>query len=267
MTVLQPPSVPIFVAGTQGPQMAAALNALVRDPLTFLVAPPTARLRRTGAFNLRAGQHQYIPMDTADEDSASGWTAPAAVGGGGSTTLNGATIAGATTATLTSATGFVNGQIVRIESSGANVEYRQITISGSVITVPTLQLAHANGATVVQVTSDPSQYVIRAPGWYEITGTTSLSGTGAAGLEMSPGIGVNGNSQTGIGATAWEGTVPYPPTGVSTQPKTASSRWEVYCNLGDVVQLDLWYSTESAITAVDTTAGLECSMRLVWAGL
>lgn len=264
MTVLQPPAVPQFVAGTLVSQMAATFNANIRDPFTFLLDPPTARLRRTGALNLTEGRHQWIPWDTADEDSASGWTSPVA---GTATTLNGATIVGATSATLTSATGFATGQIVRIES-GANAEYRQITLSGTTITVAALNLAHASLSSVTVVSSDPSQYVVQAPGWYLVTFTISLSGTGAAAMVMTPSVAVNGASTTGIGTSGGQrGISQYPPTGASTQPKTTNPAYEVYCNVGDVIQGDLVFSTESAITAVDTTAGLQCSMELVQDGL
>ncbi len=261
---LQPPAVPVFVAGTVAADMPSTFNSLVRDPLAFLLDPPTARLRRTGALNAAENRHQYIPFDTADEDSAIGWTSPVA---GTATTLNGATIVGATTATLTSAAGFATGQIVRIES-GANAEYRSISLSGSVITVAALNFAHANLSTVTVVSSDPSRYVVQAPGWYLAEAKVSLSGTGAANLVLIPAVAVNGGSHTGLsGGAGWEGMESAVPTGASTQPKASTFAAEVYANVGDVIQLDLWYSTESAITAVDITAGWECAMRLVWMGL
>ena len=264
---LQPPAVPVFTPGTPAAQMAALFNAGIRDPLTFLLNPPIARLRRTGALNITEGRHQLVPFDIADEDTYSGWTSPVAVGGGGSTTLNGATIVGATTAVLTSATNFGNGDIVKIDT-GANAEYRAISISGTTITVPALDLAHSSGAAVVEVTSDPSSYIAPVPGWWDVTYTVSLSGTGAAGLAIAPAISVAGASQIGLsGGGGWEGTVPYPPTGGTTQFKAANGLSPVYANAGDTIALDLWFSTESAITAVDTTAGWECSMRLVWSGL
>jgi hypothetical protein len=265
VTTLQPPAVPAFTPGTPaGAQLVALLNAGIRDPFTFLLSPPRARLRRAGALNITEGRHQWIPWDTVDEDSAGGWTSGVA---GTATTLNGATIVGATTATLTSAAGFATGQIVRIET-GAQAEYRQITLAGSVITVAALNLAHASLSSVTVVSSDPSQYIAQAPGWYLATPTISISGTGAAGLVLTPSIAVNGASNTGIsGGAGWRGVDIYPPTGVSTQPKVSNTAYEIYCNVGDVVQVDLVFSTESAITAVDTTAGLQCALELVWAGL
>lgn len=261
MATLQPPVVPLF---TPGSSAAATLNASVRDPLTFLLDPPTARFRRVSALNVREGAHQWIPWDTVDEDSAAGWTSPVA---GTATTLNGATIVGATTATLTSAAGFATGQIVRFES-GANVEYRKISLSGSVITVPALNLAHANATAVTVVSSDPSQYVAQAPGWYLATLTVSVSGTGATGVVLTPSLAVNGASNTGVGTAGGQrGISSYPPIGASTQPKTSNPAYEVYANLGDVLQADLVYSAEGVITAVDITAGLQCSMELVHMGL
>jgi hypothetical protein len=191
MSVLQPPAVPLFVAGTTGPNMPATLNSLVRDPLTFLLAPPRARLRRAGALAVAEGVHQWIPWDTADEDPAGGWTI-----------------------------------------------------------------------------ADPTKYTAQAPGWYTAATTISISGTGAAGLVLTPSIAVNGASNTGVsGGAGQRGVDIYPPTGVATQPKVSNTLYEVYANLGDIIQLDLVYSVESAIVAVDTTAGLQCALELVWAGL
>jgi hypothetical protein len=254
----------MFVAGTPIPDMVDAFNTLIRDPLTYLLDPPTFRARRTGALNVTEGRHQFIPWDTVDEDSASGWTSPVA---GAATTLNGATAVNATTATLTSAVGFATGQIVRFET-GANVEYRTIALAGSVITVSALNLAHASLSSVTVVSSDPTQYIAQAPGWYMATATISLSGTGAAALVLTPSVAVNGASNTGIGTSGGQrGTSTYPPVGVAGQPKIGQPAYEVYCNVGDIVQLDHVFSTESAITAVDTTAGLQCSLELVWTGL
>lgn len=265
MTLLQPPPIPAF---TPYADVVTALNGLVRDPLTYLLAPPVARLRRTGALNLTESQHQWIAWDTEDEDTYGGWTAPVVVGGGGNTTLNGATTANANTFTVVSATGFAIGDIVRVDT-GANAEYRPITgIAGLVITVPNLSLAHASGVAAVEVSSDPTKYFAMAPGWYGVTTTVSLSGTGAANLIIVPSLAVNGGSQTGFaGGAGWEGNELFVPQGASTQPKVASSYHEVYCNLGDALQLDLVYSVESAITAASIVAGEECSMKLVWKGM
>jgi hypothetical protein len=57
------------------------------------------------------------------------------------------------------------------------------------------------------------------------------------------------------------------PTGAAAQPKTAPGMWRVYANEGDYIELDLYYSAESTITAVDITAGLQCRMELVWDGV
>lgn len=188
---LQPPPIPVFIAGTPGAQMPGTMNSLVRDPLTFLLAPPVVRLRRTGALTVAENTHQFIAFDTADEDTYSGWS-------GGS----------------------------------------------------------------------PTRYTVQAAGWYEVTVTASLSGTGASGMLLAASLAVNGNSHTGVSSGGgWEGATAYTSTGASTQPKVVNSRHEVYANVSDYMQLDLWYSTESAITAVDTTAGLECSLRAVWTGV
>lgn len=265
---LQPPAVPVFRAGTLGPQVPAMLNANVRDPFQFLLDPPTVRLRRTAALNLEANNHQVIPWDTVDEDSEGGWTAPAPVVGGGNTTLNGATAANVSSIVVASATGLAAGEYLKIDTL-ANAEYRRISsVAGTTVTLATaLRLAHATGVAVVEQISDPSRYVAQAPGWYLATGTVSLSGTGAAGLCLVPAVAVNGTSGVGFGGSGWEGSVPYVPTGAATQPKLASGCWPIYCNIGDYVQIDVWYSNESTITAADVTAGIECSMRLIWMSL
>lgn len=112
----------------------------------------------------------------------------------------------------------------------------------------------------------PGRYTAQAPGWYLVTGAVSLSGTGAAGLVVIPGIAVNGTSHTGVGGV-WEGPEVFVPTGAASQPKIVSGTWTVYCEVGDFLQLNLFYSTESAITAVDTTAGLQCRIEITWDGV
>lgn len=110
----------------------------------------------------------------------------------------------------------------------------------------------------------PSIYTIQAPGWYLATARVSLSGTGASGLVLIPALAVNGSSPTSIGTNGWEGPECPVPVGASTQPKISNGVWQFYGRNGDQVQLDLWYSPESAITAVDTTAGRMPSFSLVW---
>jgi hypothetical protein len=83
------------------------------------------------------------------------------------------------------------------------------------------------------------RYVAPAAGWYHVEAAVSLSGTGAAGMVL---------------------------IGASTQPKLVCHGWVVYANAGDPIQIDLWYSTESAITAVDTTAGIRCRVGIVGIG-
>lgn len=265
---LQPPGVPVFVAGTPGSQMAATLNRTIRDPFTFLLDPPTVRLRRVGALNLQANQHQYIPFDQADEDSEGGWTAPVVVGGGANTTLSSGSSTNTSSIVVVSATGMAAGDFIRIDAA-ANTEYRRIsTVAGTTVNVSSpLRIAHSAGAAVVEVTSDPARYYPQAPGWYMGTVTVSLSGNGATGLTLTPAISVNMGSPTGTGNGGWEGSVTYLPTGAATQPKLTAGLWPIYCNVGDFVQADLWYSNESLISAVDTTAGLECSLRLVHVGI
>jgi hypothetical protein len=115
----------------------------------------------------------------------------------------------------------------------------------------------------------PTRYTIPAGwgGWWMVDGGVSLSGTGAAGLVLIPSVAVNGTSPTGLGTFGWEGICPFVPTGAAAETKYASSMWRVYANPGDYIEIDLWYSTESAITAVDITAGRECRIGCVWDGV
>lgn len=86
-------------------------------------------------------------------------------GGGGSTTLNGATVAGATSIVVASATGLAVGDYFRIEAAAnALVEYRQITaISGTTVSFrDQLIFAHANGVAVVETTGD-NRALVEAP--------------------------------------------------------------------------------------------------------
>ncbi len=113
----------------------------------------------------------------------------------------------------------------------------------------------------------PSAYVVQAPGWYCVTGAVSVAGTGAAGLVVIPVLAVAGESQIGAGADGWEGPEVFVPTGAASQPKIVSATWTVYANLGDPIELLLYYSAESAIVATDATPGIECRIELVWDGV
>jgi hypothetical protein len=113
---------------------------------------------------------------------------------------------------------------------------------------------------------DPTVYTAKVAGWYLATGRVSLSGTGAAQLVLIPALAVNGTSPTSIGSNGWEGPELPVPVGASTQPKISNGAWKFYVRIGDQVQLDCWYSTESAMTATDTTAGRWPALSLVWWG-
>lgn len=113
----------------------------------------------------------------------------------------------------------------------------------------------------------PSVYPAPVSGWYHVEAAASLSGTGAAGMVAIVACAVGGTSPTGQGAAGWEGQEVFVPTGASTQPKVVCSSWFVYANAGDAIQIDLWYSTESAIVAVDTTAGIRCRVGIVGIGV
>lgn len=112
----------------------------------------------------------------------------------------------------------------------------------------------------------PTRYTVPDgwAGWWHATANVSLSGTGATGLALIPSIAVN-SGLPNLGSV-YEGQEVFVPTGVAAQVKTVNSAWWVYAKPGDVIEVTLWYSTESTITAVDTTAGLECRLELIWDG-
>jgi hypothetical protein len=114
---------------------------------------------------------------------------------------------------------------------------------------------------------NPSVYPAPVSAWYQVQGAVSLSGTGAAGLVLIPSVSVAGSSPIGTTVLGQEGMEVFVPTGASTQPKVSTGEWFVYANAGDPIQIDLWYSTESAITAVDTTAGIRCRIGIVGIGV
>ncbi|WP_165964237.1 hypothetical protein [Actinomadura sp. KC216] len=112
---------------------------------------------------------------------------------------------------------------------------------------------------------NPTRWVVPDgwSGWWHATATVSLSGTGASGLILIPSIAVN---QSGGGNTLiLEGQEPLVATGAGV--KLAAGEWWVYAREDDVIELDLYYSSESTITAVDITPGQECRLELVWDGV
>jgi hypothetical protein len=130
------------------------------------------------------------------------------------------------------------------------------------ITWNTIDIDNYGGGAV-----SSSVYTVQAQGWYLCTGRVSLlaSAAGAANLILIPAIAVNGVSPSGIGSNGWEGPEVPPPTAANI-PKAANGIWQIYALVGDQIQLDLFYSTESAITSTDTVAGWTPEISLVWAG-
>ncbi|HEY9367572.1 hypothetical protein [Streptomyces sp.] len=267
------PLVPTFYPGTL--DVPAAFNAGIRDPFTALLDPPVFRARRTSAWNVTENLHQNVPWDSLEEDTHGGWAAGAVVGGGASSTLSVATVAGDTSITVASGASFSSGDYVRI-NSGANAEYRRIGApAGNVLTFSAtgggvgLTRVHAIGTSVTEIDGDPTRYTIPTgwTGWWAVDAVVSLSAAtaGAAGLVLIPGVSINNDSPSGFG-NAWEGCEPFIPTG-STDPKHSNGFWRLWAEAGQRLQLDLWYSTESSITAVDVTAGRECRIGLVWDGV
>ncbi|MEV0968520.1 hypothetical protein [Microtetraspora glauca] len=70
---LQPPDVPVFPA-RYGPS-PADFDAWLRDPISFLTAPPVCSVRRAAAQAIPSGVWTTIQFDTVDEDNYSGWNA------------------------------------------------------------------------------------------------------------------------------------------------------------------------------------------------
>lgn len=111
-----------------------------------------------------------------------------------------------------------------------------------------------------------SIYTVQVAGWYLGVGkvTLSQSTAGAAGTALIPALAVNGSSPTGVGSNGWEGQELGIPTG-STDPKCSNGIWTFFANVGDQIQLDLWYSNEPAASLnTGTTAGFQPSISLVW---
>jgi hypothetical protein len=115
----------------------------------------------------------------------------------------------------------------------------------------------------------PAIYPAPVGSWYHVHAAVSLSGTGAAGQVLIPAVSVGNSSPTGqpAGATGWEGPEAFTPTGAAAIPKVVCNSWFVYANRLDPIQIDLWYSNESGITAVDTTAGIRCRVGIVGVGV
>jgi hypothetical protein len=266
---LQPPAVPDFRPGVAAGTVPALFNNLIRDPLTFLESKVVFRARRTSAWNVNsAAADRFVPWDTADEDPYSGWTSPVDVGGGGSTTLNGATAVGAANFVVASATNLAIGDYVRIGPSGANREHRQIAgLAGTTVTPDQpLALAHASGDAVVEVTSDPSVYVCQAPGWYLAEGAISISSSQVttAAQVLIPKIAVDEASPLGPGTLGWEGGEIF--QAAAAVQHYASGVWQFYAAAGQRIRLDYFMSSETAgAIAVSTTA--VCRLSLTWAGV
>ncbi len=73
-----PPGGPVIPAGLSphGDQLTADLNALITNPLSFLVTGVFARLRQASAGqSLTSNAHDVIDFDTTDEDPYGGWSA------------------------------------------------------------------------------------------------------------------------------------------------------------------------------------------------
>lgn len=115
--------------------------------------------------------------------------------------------------------------------------------------------------------SQPTRYTAPVGGYYLITAQVSLSDSvaGADKLTLIPAISRNGDPPYKEGNPGWEGMEPRVP--ITATHKSVNSAWEVYANRGDYLELDLWYSSESTITATDTALGWQCSIEIVWSSI
>lgn len=107
-----------------------------------------------------------------------------------STTLNGSTVVGATTLTLTSATGFVTGQEILIDT-GQLREVRLITnvVSTTITVADALFFAHATGVAVSTASTTTLNGALTAP-------TTTVVVTSATGITTGSFIQIDVNSVT-----------------------------------------------------------------------
>jgi hypothetical protein len=274
---LQPPAVPDFRPEIPVGTLQDVLNAKVRDPFTFLETKVVFRANRANSWNVNAGlPHRFVPWDDVDEDPYGGWTNPADLGGGASTTLSAGTAVNAATFAVTSATGLAIGDYVRIGPAGASREYRQIkSIAGTTITpgIPgggteNLGLAHSAGDAVVEVVSDPSVYVCPASGWYIGEGAINLASSvvTVAGQVLIPGICVDELSPIGIptAGPAWEGGELFQAT--AAVQHTVTGLWEFYANQGQRIRLDYWLSSETTGNQPVDIPG-RVRLSLVWSGV
>ena len=124
-------------------------------------------------------------------DGSVGWGVAAPATTPTSTTLNGATTAGATSITVTSGTGFAIGQQVDVDVA-PNQEFRLISnVSGSTVTLADgLSFAHATGVAVSTGTTTTTSASSTA-------GATSITVTSATGLAVGNTIQIDVNSVSG----------------------------------------------------------------------
>lgn len=105
-------------------------------------------------------------------------------------------------------------------------------------------------------------YVAQQPGWYAVAVTTSLTGTGVASAVLAPEIEVNGANPLNSG-TIWDSTIVGPPT-ASGAPQAATGYWEVYCAVGDKIQISMYLSSAGAGQTWNTAAGQESRLSILW---
>lgn len=106
--------------------------------------------------------------------------------------------------------------------------------------------------------------VATQPGWHMVSATVTLTGTGATGTNLEPTCAINGTSQTGFGGVGWTGQNIYIPT---SGPMACSNYWEVYCSVGDQIQIGCYYGAEPAANlAWNTTVGQQPHVEICWSG-
>lgn len=190
------------VAATSFQPMTA--NSMEEDPGWF--SPPVMQnLRDKQVYNLY-GEAKYtgaltgplFPSEAMEllvcsigKDAAVGWGVAAPAATPTSTTLSLSSVAGATSITLTSGTGFVIGQQIVVDVAGLQ-EFRLITnVAGAVVTVADpLTYAHASTVAVTTGTTTTLSALSAA-------NATSVTVTSATGITVGTFIQIDVNSVSG----------------------------------------------------------------------
>lgn len=106
-----------------------------------------------------------------------------------------------------------------------------------------------------------SVLVVQQPGWYLITTTISITGSGVAGNVLLPRLAVNGVNPLQNTGSFWEGDE-IAPVVTSGQPQAATGSWEGYCVPGDQIVINTYLGGGSQVW--NTAAGQESRLSILW---